>query len=169
MNCSSTYVCVKSVILEIYFYFSFFSLPLTTANRDIGFPDGWEIVKDLQGYNDFTPPGVEISCVHGVGIQTLERMDFGNDFNNPTPGKVKGDGDGTVNYRSLSGCKHWSDQPAQGNYTINRFEIPNAEHYNILSDHRAINHILNELTLPGDYVPPPNQSTREPIMKIRIF
>lgn len=135
----------------------------------MGFPTGWEMVKDLQEFHDFTAPGVEISCVHGVGVETLERLDFGSSFNNPKPAQAKGDGDGTVNYRSLSACKHWPEQKSQGNYTVNRYEIPDAEHYDILSDHRAINHILNELSLPNDYVAPPKQSTRERFMKIRFF
>lgn len=138
-------------------------------NSDMGFPIGWEMVTDLEKFHDFTAPGVEISCVYGVGVETLKRLDFGIGFNNPKPAMVKGDGDGTVNYRSLSACKHWQGLESQGNSTINRFEIANAEHYDILSDHRAINHILNELSLPTDYVPPPKQPTREPFMKIRIF
>lgn len=127
------------------------------------------MVKDLEGFQDFTAPGVEVSCMHGVGVATLERLDFGNSLSNPNPVQVKGDGDGTVNYRSLSACKYWPDQQAQNNYTVNRFEISNAEHYDILSDHRAINHILNELNLPSDYVGPAKNQTRGPIMKIRIF
>lgn len=127
------------------------------------------MVKDLEGYHDFTAPGVEVNCMHGVGVETLERLDFGNSLSNPNPKQIKGDGDGTVNFRSLSACRYWPDQPAQNNYTVNRFEIPNAEHYDILSDHRAINHILNELNLPSDYVAPAQNQTREPIMKIRIF
>lgn len=135
----------------------------------MGFPNGWEIVKDLEGYHDFTKPGVEVSCMHGVGVQTLERLDFGDSLSNLQPGQAKGDGDGTVNYRSLAGCQYWTESSAQNNLAVSRFEVPNAEHYDILSDHRAINHILNELTLPGDYVPPLNQSTRVPMMKIRLF
>lgn len=147
----------------------FFVSHFTIDNRDMGFPSGWEIIKDLQGYNDFTAPGVEVSCMHGVGVETLEQLDFGYSFSNPKPILAKGDGDGTVNFRSLSACKYWTDQRAQNNYTVNRFEIANAEHYDILSDHRAINHILNDLTLPGDYMPRPKLSTHEPFMKIRIF
>lgn len=128
------------------------------------------MVKDLKGFNDFTAPGVDVSCMHGVGVLTLERLDFGSSLSNPKPSQAMGDGDGTVNYRSLSACKFWSDQQAQpNNYTVNQFELPNAEHYDILSDHRAINHVLNELTLRSDYVAPPKKPTREPIMKIRIF
>lgn len=78
---------------------------------------------------------------------------------------VKGDGDGTVNSRSLNACNYWTGQAAQNNKTVYRYEIANAEHYDILSDHRAINHILNELNLPNDYP----ESLRKKLMKIRLF
>lgn len=136
----------------------------------MGIPNNWEMVKDLDGYHDFTAPGVDFSCVHGVGVPTLERMDFGNGFENPNPGQALGDGDGTVNYRSLSACKFWPEQHRiQDNHTVNRLEIPKAEHYDILSDHQAINHILNQLDLASDYVPSPKKPARQPMMKIRLF
>lgn len=119
--------------------------------NDMDFGTGWEMMKDLKDYSDFTAPGVNFSCVHGIGVDTLEQLDFGQGFNNLNPGMKKGDGDGTVNYRSLSGCMNWNGMKSQGDHTVNQLELKGSEHYDILSDHRAINHILNQLSLDADF------------------
>lgn len=42
--------------------------------RDINVPDGWEFRKDTEKYQkDFTAPGVEVHCLHGSNIDTVER------------------------------------------------------------------------------------------------
>lgn len=42
--------------------------------RDINFNDGWEMRKDSLPYAmNFTAPGVEIYCLYGTGIDTVEK------------------------------------------------------------------------------------------------
>jgi len=42
--------------------------------RDLGYPDGWEMWKDNKDFvMDFSAPGVEVHCLHGVGVDTVER------------------------------------------------------------------------------------------------
>lgn len=72
-------------------------------------------------------------------------MEFGNDFN-ANPGLVKGMGDGTVNIRSLIGCEHWRDTPAQHGKPIHLQPFPGIEHYNLLTAPDIVNYILNQLT-----------------------
>lgn len=95
----------------------------------------------------------------------LRSIDFGYGLNNTNPSYVTGDGDGTVTTRSLAGCKHWDGTASQLNRTVNTIVLPGAEHYDILADHRAINHILNTLTGLSNY---PKVSRRN-IAKIRFF
>jgi len=86
-----------------------------------------------------TPPGVEVFCTHGSKVDTTERliyppgafpfnrtklMEIKNNstagvgmafwpFPSKDPTMIKGDGDGTVNIRSLQGCLRWKDQQKQ--------------------------------------------------------
>jgi len=42
--------------------------------RDIGYAVGWEIRKDVARYSvDFEAPGVEVHCLHGYGVDTMNR------------------------------------------------------------------------------------------------
>lgn len=71
-------------------------------------------------------------------------MDFGSKFNS-YPKIFNSDGDGTVNRRSLIGCDYWKNSPAQANHMIFQQEIPDVDHYNILSDSNSIDYILKLL------------------------
>lgn len=71
-------------------------------------------------------------------------LNFGQSFNS-NPIEVKGDGDGTVNRRSLAGCDYWRNTPAQFGHEIHQQELANAEHYDILSDSRLIDYITKTL------------------------
>lgn len=96
-------------------------------------------------------------------------LDFGQSATNPNPTLVVGNGDGTVNERSLLGCAHWKDTPTQGNHKIFVQALPNVEHYNTLSDHRAINYILNQLVGTDNYQKVNKPQSKFNLMKIRIF
>lgn len=96
------------------------------------------------------------------------RLDFGGAYN-PSPTLVKGNGDGTVNRRSLIGCGHWANTPAQGNHNIYQQEFPKVEHYNMLSDAGSINYILNKLTGDNDYPRQGEPTNMTVMMKWRLF
>lgn len=54
------------LIYKIYNFFSHYS--------DLDYPIGWEMRKDTEKYTeDFTPPGVEVHCLYGSGVDTVER------------------------------------------------------------------------------------------------
>ncbi|XP_015178440.1 PREDICTED: group XV phospholipase A2-like [Polistes dominula] len=76
---------------------------------DINVPNGWEFRKDNEKYQlNFTPPGVEVHCLYGKQIDTLERLYYKPGMSiDGHPQFISGDGDGTVNLRSLEGCLHW--------------------------------------------------------------
>lgn len=95
-------------------------------------------------------------------------MDFGTSYN-PTPILVKGDGDGTVNKRSLLGCGYWENTPAQGNHKIHQQSYKGVEHYNLLNNPNAINYILSKLTGDRDYPRPHEKQEISDMMKIRLF
>lgn len=41
--------------------------------RDLSYPNGWEMRQDMMRYLDFTPPGVEVHCLFGSNMPTVER------------------------------------------------------------------------------------------------
>lgn len=95
-------------------------------------------------------------------------MDFGSHFN-PTPFFFRGNGDGTVNRRSLVGCAYWRDTPAQNDKKVYLQEIPNVEHYDLLSSATVINYILDQLLGVKNYPFAWEYKKPSKSMKIRLF
>lgn len=82
---------------------------------DLDFWEGWEMYKDAMPYMlNFTAPGVDVHCIYGSDVETVESLNFNNtDDITGTPTYETGDGDGTVNARSLEACKHWAGEQRQ--------------------------------------------------------
>jgi len=78
--------------------------------RDMNYDVGYEMRKDTQDLmGNMEAPGVELHCLHGHEVKTVEHMDFKETKDFPdNPSLNMGDGDGTVNIRSLKGCLRWS-------------------------------------------------------------
>ena len=79
---------------------------------------------------------------------------------------LQGNGDGTVNRRSLIGCGYWEPTQTQKIY---QQEFQGIEHYNMLSNAAPINYILNRLTGDNDYPRPAEKVNYSDMMKIRLF
>lgn len=75
-------------------------------------------------------------------------MNYKNDLTG-TPTFVTGDGDGTVNARSLRSCEKWAGTKAQNNKPIHSIEIPRADHMGILSDKRVVEYVV-KILIGGD-------------------
>ncbi|CAH1368487.1 lysosomal phospholipase A and acyltransferase-like [Tenebrio molitor] len=108
----------------------------------IDYMDGWEMRKDTENYQlDFKAPGVEVHCLYGTAIPTVERLFYkAGTWLDGYPTLVNGDGDGTVNRRSLEGCLHWESLQKQKVYSK---ELPLVDHMQILKDTSVLNYISN--------------------------
>ncbi|XP_075737502.1 lysosomal phospholipase A and acyltransferase-like [Rhipicephalus microplus] len=108
--------------------------------KDIGFTDGYEMYKDTRSFMlDTTAPGVEIHCLHGRNVSTIERIEYHKPgFPDIQPEVVFGDGDGTVNIRSLRGCLRFQSGQRQAVYEKT---LDNVEHMSILYDKIVIDYI----------------------------
>ncbi|XP_064478264.1 phospholipase A2 group XV-like [Ornithodoros turicata] len=108
--------------------------------HDIDFPEGYEMYKDTRPYMmDLTPPGVEIHCLFGQNVSTINSIAYRKSgFPDIQPEIVFGDGDGTVNIRSLLGCQKFRALQAQ---PINVKAYPGVDHMGILYNKEAINYI----------------------------
>lgn len=97
--------------------------------------------KDVLPYRDkFNGPGVEVHCLHGYGVNTTEKLMYKpGDFPQNYPILVKGDGDGTVNRRSLESCNYWQNSQKQ---KVHHQAFLHIDHMSILKDVNVINYIL---------------------------
>lgn len=78
------------------------------------------------------------------------RLNYKTDLTG-TPTLVTGDGDGTVNARSLKSCEKWTGTKAQNNKEIHSIELSGADHMGVLSDKRVVQYVLNVLTGDSHY------------------
>ncbi|CAH2067613.1 unnamed protein product, partial [Iphiclides podalirius] len=126
---------------------------------DMDVPNAWEMRKDTEEFTrDFSAPGVEVHCLYGYNISTVERLVYAaGAWLDGYPTLVSGDGDGTVNLRSLTGCLHWAKQrrrarlggrplPNAGR-PVKSLPLKGAEHLKILHDQRVIDYVLDVLAL----------------------
>lgn len=111
---------------------------------DLQYPTGWEMRKDTIEYStNFTAPGVEVHCLWGHNVSTVERIKYRKtEVPDGKPDLIFGDGDGTVNTRSLSACNNWAQMQEQ---PVKSQPFPNVDHMNILSDNRVIQYIVDIL------------------------
>ncbi|XP_071092371.1 lysosomal phospholipase A and acyltransferase-like isoform X1 [Haliotis cracherodii] len=107
---------------------------------DLGIPNAYLMRQDTENLvKDLIPPGVEIHCLHGVKMPTPLQFIFGEGmWPDKQPKVVTGNGDGTVNIRSLHGCLSWQGKQKQKIY---HKEFPKAEHTEILSNKDVLAYI----------------------------
>ncbi|XP_039483450.1 phospholipase A2 group XV-like [Drosophila santomea] len=114
---------------------------------DLDYMTGWEMRKDTIRYNrNFNPPNVELHCLYGDGIDTVERLQYKkSDINGETPKLIMGLGDGTVNQRSLRACQYWSGYSSA---PINTLALQNVDHMHILSNPDVLKYIRTVMKQP---------------------
>lgn len=61
------------------------------------------------------------------------------------PTLVTGDGDSTVNLRSLRSCENWGLPEAKNGKPVHTLELEGADHLGILSDTRVLDYIAKLL------------------------
>ncbi|KAF5406115.1 Phosphatidylcholine-sterol acyltransferase (Lecithin-cholesterol acyltransferase)/ Phospholipase A [Paragonimus heterotremus] len=102
----------------------------------IGYTDGYQMMELGKAGQDFFegPTHVdEVYCIYGTQKPTLEQLIYDSSFPDQNPQVVEGDGDGSVNLRSLEVCRGWKN--------VKEIIFPGAEHLTILRDKRLIDQI----------------------------
>ncbi|XP_021917682.1 group XV phospholipase A2-like isoform X1 [Zootermopsis nevadensis] len=109
----------------------------------IDYPVGWEMRKDVEKYSvEFQAPDVEVHCLHGFGVDTINRLVYKpGTFPDGYPGFLYGDGDGTVNKRSLEGCLNWKQKEKVYHQTFSSLD-----HTGILHDERVLSYLQSIVT-----------------------
>jgi lysophospholipase-3 len=113
--------------------------------KDIGFPEGSHVRRNVQGLTAPLPehsPNVTLYCLHGSGVNTPESYTYPpGKFPDGTPSAVtNGDGDGTVNERSLKACENFKQI-----FKITTKDYIGVNHNGILSNEQAQNFIKSVL------------------------
>ena len=97
----------------------------------------WHDTKDL--IKDFTPPEVEVFCIYSHGLDTVEKLAF-YQFPNSSLVKINGDGDNTVNLRSLQACESWISKQSQ---PIHTKAFHRLDHLGILWNNQVVQYVKN--------------------------
>ncbi|NWH37929.1 LCAT acyltransferase, partial [Chloropsis hardwickii] len=112
---------------------------------DVNLEDGWYMWEDMKDLlKDLPPPGVDTYCLYGTGFPTAETYVYDERFPYEDPVDIiYGDGDDSVNTRSLELCKRWRDQQKQKVYVQ---ELRGAHHFNMIFSNLTLSYI-NEILL----------------------
>merc|ERR1712176_165613 len=105
-------------------------------------PTGWMMRQDTENLTaELIAPDVEVYCVHGSEVMTMEKLIYDNGiFPGVVPTEVWGDGDGTVNTRSLEACKKWRTEQRDHVY---HHVLKGASHMGMLREEKHISFISN--------------------------
>lgn len=145
---------------------------------DVGYPEGMSLNHNycILGYQMYLdtksivdgfvgPTGIdEVYCFYGTGIHTTAGMvytpatRFNSAFPDQNPSILVGDGDGTVNLRSLEQCTKWDG--------VQYETLPNADHLGILRDERLISK-LKKITNADKVARPRHRSLFELLVWFR--
>ncbi|NXF79623.1 LCAT acyltransferase, partial [Sclerurus mexicanus] len=112
---------------------------------DVNLEDGWYMWEDMKDLlKDLPPPGVDMYCLYGTGFPTPETYIYDERFPYEDPVDIiYGDGDDSVNTRSLELCKKWRNQQKQKVYIQ---ELRGAHHFNMVFSNLTLSYI-NEILL----------------------
>lgn len=122
-------------------------------------PNAWEMRKDTERFSsDFSAPGVELHCLFGHNVSTVERLEYAaGAWLDGRPALRLGDGDGTVNLRSLRACELWRMRSPSRRRSLNAgrpvkvLPLRGAEHLQVLHDARVLDYVR---TVLGPAAPP---------------
>lgn len=107
---------------------------------DLNFTDGYLIREDTDNLvNPLKPPNVEVHCLYGYGLDTTKSYVYKKGrWPDKQPKPIMGDGDRTVNIRSLKGCLPWQHLQKQP-FHYKTFQ--RIEHVEILKRSVVIEHL----------------------------
>ncbi|KAI3413824.1 hypothetical protein GPALN_011305 [Globodera pallida] len=116
---------------------------------DIQYPQGFDQWKSVSRTLVLDPPGVKIYCIFGIGVDTPEQFEWTHSwfFPNYQPYIHYGDGDGTVNRRSLEVCERWGRTTPE-DVVVHR--LNDTDHLGILSEPRTLALLRDILVANGE-------------------
>ncbi|RZF49246.1 hypothetical protein LSTR_LSTR002867 [Laodelphax striatellus] len=123
-----------------------FNKKFTVANipdlfANLSCPDCFDMWNDTEPFNQnrFAHPGVDVYCLYGRGVDTVEKLIQNRDQKPGPPLILYGEGDGTVNLQSLQVCLRWNDTRS---HKFFNHEYPHTNHQQIMTDPKIIQDIF---------------------------
>ncbi|XP_060608560.1 phospholipase A2 group XV-like isoform X2 [Ruditapes philippinarum] len=115
--------------------------------EDIAYPTGYKLREDTEKLvKPLKAPDVEMHCLHGVDESTPRAFVYKRTrWLNEKPETLQGNGDGTVNIRSLLGCLRFREQQKQ---PVHHQVFHKVGHMNILKETVVIDYL--EKVLVGE-------------------
>ena len=113
--------------------------------KDVGFPQGVKMREHVGDTSSlFKAPGVPVYCMYAnTPESTEETLEYAEGEFPDSPSKVvKGNGDGTVNLRSLELCKKFANLQSQKVVTV---AVPGQDHNGMLSDDNVLKALEQQL------------------------
>lgn len=113
--------------------------------KDLGHEDGYLMRENTKNLiMNLNPPDVEFHALYGVEMKTPAGFVWKKqkDFPDTQPSVIYGDGDGTVNLRSLYGYRRWIGKQKKPIYFK---EFKGVDHLGILKSKGVIQYIMNLL------------------------
>jgi lysophospholipase-3 len=109
---------------------------------DINYMTGYYMHEDTVDLTKkLTPPGVEVHCLHGINVSTPAGFHYTDkSWPDNQPDVINGNGDGTVNQRSLYACLRWEKQQKQ---KVFHQEYTGIDHMMILNDQFVLDYITS--------------------------
>ncbi|VDK54464.1 unnamed protein product [Anisakis simplex] len=102
----------------------------TTSNiqqffTDMNYTIGWTQYKNsARLLGQLEAPNIEMHCIYGTGVATPEKFEWAKGyFPDYPPLEIFGDGDGTVNHRSLDVCRKWVDNNGGKNVSFHCLSV----------------------------------------------
>ncbi|XP_051139018.1 lecithin-cholesterol acyltransferase-like 1 [Andrographis paniculata] len=129
---------------------------------DIGFPEGVqpyeERIRPLVDRPLPVPEEVPVTCIVGSGVDTAEKLVYGEAGFDGRPEVVFGDGDGTVNMKSLLWLEaEAADRGGGGNWTaVKVVKLAGVSHTSVLKDREALDRIIEEIGAVNSEILTPN-------------
>nr|XP_045597361.1 phospholipase A2 group XV-like isoform X2 [Procambarus clarkii] len=112
--------------------------------EDLNLPDAYNMYLDTKDLLRNAPaPGLELHCLHGEGVDTVEKLIYPSGKFPDSPAIINGGGDGTVNTRSAQVCLKWADKQK---YKIHYKTFKGVDHMQILRDKGSISYVVELLS-----------------------
>lgn len=115
--------------------------------EDIGFKKGVHMWNDVREYLEgLEHPGVKVMCLYGTGIPTADTLIYGVDkFPDAQPMLRNGNGDGTVNERSLKACQMWKESSLSSGYPVIVHSFQNVTHNGMVRDSQVLSYLRDKI------------------------
>ena len=109
---------------------------------DLDYPRGFDMFNEISGLTGgLPPPNITLHCLYGAKVNTPLQFIYSNgEFPDHQPKTINGDGDGSVNLKSLMACKRWQKQQA---YNVTLLGFPGVEHVHTIKNADVINYVDN--------------------------